>query len=70
MNRSQLMSPSGLEMVDSKDNMMSYGVRSSIAAYLSLTSIPEQENAKGRKKKSKSVYVMPDHNNMNLEENY
>lgn len=70
MNRSQLMSPSGLDTVDSKDNMMSYGVRSSIAAYLSLASVPEPENATGRKKKSKSIYVMPDHSNMNLEENY
>lgn len=70
MKRSQLLSPSELDNVDSKDNLMSYGVRSSIAAYLSLTSIPEPENAKGRKKKSKSVYVMPDHSNMNLEENY
>ncbi|CAM4632307.1 hypothetical protein PO909_004876 [Leuciscus waleckii] len=70
VNKSQLMSPSGLDTVDSKDNMMSYGVRSSIAAYLSLTSIPEPESATGRKKKSKSIYVMPDHSNMNLDENY
>uniref|UniRef100_A0A671MT94 Src like adaptor 1a n=1 Tax=Sinocyclocheilus anshuiensis TaxID=1608454 RepID=A0A671MT94_9TELE len=54
----KLMSPSELDNADSKHNMMSYGVRSSIAAYLSLTSVPELENAKGRKKKSKSVYVI------------
>ncbi|KAL1255946.1 hypothetical protein QQF64_014007 [Cirrhinus molitorella] len=70
VKKSQLMSPSGQDNVDSKDNMMSYGVRSSIAAYLSLTSVPELENAKGRKKKSKSVYVMPDHSNVNEDEDY
>ncbi|RXN05385.1 src-like-adapter [Labeo rohita] len=70
VNKSQLMSPSELDNVDSKDNMMSYGVRSSIAAYLSLRSVPELENAKGRKKKSKSVYVMPDHSNVPEDEDY
>ncbi|KTG32698.1 hypothetical protein cypCar_00008384 [Cyprinus carpio] len=70
VNKSQLMSPSELDNADSKDNMMSYGVRSSIAAYLSLTSVSELENAKGRKKKSKSVYVMPDHSNINEDEDY
>ncbi|XP_051519334.1 src-like-adapter isoform X1 [Myxocyprinus asiaticus] len=67
VNRSQLMSPGGLGLVDNKDNMMSYGVRSSIATYLSLTSEPEQ--SKDRNKKSKSVYVMPDHSSMDIDEN-
>lgn len=69
VNRSQLLNPNELDSVDSRDNMMSYGVRSSIAAYLSLTSVSEPEEAKGRKKKSKSMYVMSDHSNMDLDEN-
>ncbi len=64
------MIPSELDNADNTDNMMSYGVRSSIAAYMSLTSVPELESAKGRKKKSKSVYVMPDHSNINEDEDF
>lgn len=69
VKKSQLLNPNELDSVDSRDNMMSYGVRSSIAAYLSLTSVSEPEEAKGRKKKSKSMYVMSDHSNMDLDEN-
>lgn len=68
MIRSQLINPSEMDLVDNKDNMMSYGVRSSIAAYMSLTSIPQSENSKDRKKKSKSIYVIPDHSNMDLDD--
>ncbi|XP_010733077.1 src like adaptor 1a [Larimichthys crocea] len=43
------------------DNMVSYGVRNSIAAYLSFSgNQPNAETgAKNRKKKSKSVYALP-----------
>lgn len=41
------------------DNMVSYGVRNSIAAYLSFSGAQQsaQLKAESRKKKSKSVYV-------------
>ncbi|XP_051949185.1 src-like-adapter [Xyrauchen texanus] len=68
VNRSQLMSPGEMDALDNKDNMLSYGLRSSIAGYLSLTSIPNAGQSKDRKKKSKSVYVMPDHSNMAIDE--
>ncbi|XP_074469017.1 src like adaptor 1a isoform X1 [Sebastes fasciatus] len=44
------------------DNMVSYGVRNSIAAYLSLsgTEDPARTRAHSRKKKSKSVYTVPE----------
>ena len=43
------------------DNMLSYGVRNSIAAYLSFSESESAAQKKGvnRKKKSKSVYVLP-----------
>lgn len=68
VNRSELLNPNELDVVDNKDNMMSYGVRSSIAAYMSLASIPEPQNPKDRKKKSKSIYVIPDHSHMDIDE--
>lgn len=42
--------------------MLSYGVRNSIAAYLSFSESQEavQTRAASRRKKSKSVYVLPD----------
>lgn len=43
------------------DNMVSYGVRNSIAAYLSFSGAQDpQMRAESRKKKSKSVYVIPE----------
>ncbi|KAF0024758.1 hypothetical protein F2P81_023560 [Scophthalmus maximus] len=44
------------------DNGVSYGVRNSIAAYLSFSENQQhaQTRAKSRKKKSKSVYALPD----------
>ncbi|XP_062266498.1 src like adaptor 1a [Platichthys flesus] len=44
------------------DNAVSYGVRNSIAAYLSFSETQDnaQFRGKSRKKKSKSVYVLPD----------
>ncbi|KAA0710468.1 Src-like-adapter Src-like-adapter protein 1 [Triplophysa tibetana] len=68
VNRSQLINPNEVDLMDNKDNTMSYGVRSSIAAYMSLTSGPQPENSKDRKKKSKSIYVIPYHNNMDIDE--
>nr|XP_046274179.1 src like adaptor 1a isoform X1 [Scatophagus argus]XP_046274181.1 src like adaptor 1a isoform X1 [Scatophagus argus] len=51
------------------DNMLSYGVRNSIAAYLSFSENPpsEQMRAESRKKKSKSVYGLPDSSLANTE---
>ncbi|XP_054461815.1 src like adaptor 1a [Anoplopoma fimbria] len=44
------------------DNMVSYGVRNSIAAYLSFSGNqdPARTRAESRKKKSKSVYAIPE----------
>lgn len=43
--------------------MLSYGVRNSIAAYLSFSETPGDTHtrAESRKKKSRSVYVLPDY---------
>lgn len=45
------------------DDMVSYGVRNSIAAYLSFSgsNASSQMRAASRKNKSKSVYALPDH---------
>lgn len=56
VERDQLVNPEGCS-----DNMVSYGVRNSIAAYLSLSGEPARIRAMGRKKKSKSVYGVPTH---------
>lgn len=44
------------------DSVLSYGVRNSIAAYLSFSESQEasQTRAKSRKKKSKSMYAVPE----------
>lgn len=51
------------------DNMVSYGVRNSIAAYLSFSGNqdPTQIKAKNRKKKSKSVYGLPNESPANID---
>ncbi|XP_041867233.1 src like adaptor 1a [Melanotaenia boesemani] len=51
------------------DNMVSYGVRNSIAAYLSFSGHENstQLQAESRKKKSKSVYVPPQSNHTNAD---
>ncbi|KAL6456962.1 hypothetical protein MHYP_G00339250 [Metynnis hypsauchen] len=67
VNRSQLLNPADQSSADSKQSVVSFGVRSSIAAYLSVSDIKETPKAV-RKKKSKSVYVMPDSSNMETEE--
>lgn len=45
------------------DSVLSYGVRNSIAAYLSFSESPEATytRAESRTKKSRSVYALPDH---------
>ena len=48
---------------DNRDAMVSYGVRNSMASYLSLTgALDPAQNKKNRKKKSKSLYVLPNSN--------
>ncbi|KAM7384122.1 hypothetical protein PAMA_011460 [Pampus argenteus] len=51
------------------DNMVSYGVRNSIAAYLSFSGNQDsaQMRAASRKKKSKSVYAIPDNSLANTD---
>ncbi|KAM4540178.1 src like adaptor 1a [Odontesthes bonariensis] len=49
------------------DNSVSYGVRNSIAAYLSFSSDPAQPRAEQRKKKSRSMYVLPENSNANTD---
>ncbi|XP_049891617.1 src like adaptor 1a [Epinephelus moara] len=57
IDRNQLVSTDSCN-----DNMVSYGVRNSIAAYLSFSASkdPAQTRAESRKKKSKSVYAVPE----------
>lgn len=63
LNRRQLVS------TDNSDNVVSYGVRNSIAAYLSLSGNqqPAQMGAESRKKKSKSVYAIPENSLANID---
>ncbi|CAN9503994.1 unnamed protein product [Ophioblennius macclurei] len=58
VERDQLVNPNICE-----DNMVSYGVRNSLAAYLSFSADqqPAKVRAAGRKKKSKSMYGVPIH---------
>eukprot|EP00064_Thunnus_orientalis_P014063 superscaffoldBa00002393_g14104 len=51
------------------DNMVSYGVRNSIAAYLSFSGSQQaaETRAKSRKSKSKSVYALPDSGLANID---
>lgn len=51
--------------MDSRHTMVSYGVRSSIAAYLSIAE--EQERKSKRNKKGWTVYGMPDNSVMERE---
>lgn len=57
LNRTQLVSTDSCS-----DNMVSYGVRNSIASYLSFSGNqdPAETRAKSRKTKSKSVYAIPE----------
>lgn len=51
------------------DNMVSYGVRNSIAAYLSFSGSQQaaETRAKSRKSKSKSVYALPESGLANID---
>ncbi|KAL7381520.1 hypothetical protein ABVT39_007117 [Epinephelus coioides] len=57
IDRNQLVSTDSCN-----DNMVSYGVRNSIAAYLSFSASKDsaQTRAESRKKKSRSVYAVPE----------
>ncbi|XP_077404412.1 src like adaptor 1a isoform X1 [Vanacampus margaritifer] len=50
------------------DNMLSYGVRNSIAAYLSFSECDEAQSVRrrSRQKKSKSIYVIPENGLANI----
>ncbi|XP_028256704.1 src like adaptor 1a [Parambassis ranga] len=67
VDRKQLVSTDGCS-----DNMVSYGVRNSIAAYLSFSGNQESAElrAESRKKKSKSVYAVPGHGNTDYEDDF
>ncbi|XP_072532170.1 src like adaptor 1a [Salminus brasiliensis] len=67
VERSQLLNPSDQSGAENRQNTVSFGVRNSIAAYLSVSDIKERPKIP-RSKKSKSVYVMPDSSNMETEE--
>lgn len=58
-----IFSPGRRQLVNTdscSDNMLSYGVRNSIAAYLSFSENPQPaQMRKDRSKKSKSVYAIP-----------
>ncbi|XP_077363053.1 src like adaptor 1a [Festucalex cinctus] len=62
-DRTQLSSTSNRD-----DNMLSYGVRNSIAAYLSFAECDEAQSmrAQSRQKKSKSIYVIPENGLANI----
>ncbi|XP_076864844.1 src like adaptor 1a [Brachyhypopomus gauderio] len=57
VDQSQLMEQS--DQNQTRQNTVSYGVRNSIADYLSITGTSEQTKKAQRSKKSKTVYVMP-----------
>lgn len=49
------------QLASNNDGMLSYGVRNSIAAYLSFSDSPETSHTRAEsRKKSKSVYGLPE----------
>ncbi|XP_066530707.1 src like adaptor 1a [Hoplias malabaricus] len=60
VNRTHLLNPTDVSTVDSRQSMVSFGVRNSIADYLSISEVKEPRSKVLRNKKSKSVYVIPD----------
>ncbi|XP_029919607.1 src like adaptor 1a [Myripristis murdjan] len=63
VDRHELISSGSLGGTENTDSMVSYGVRNSLAAYLSFTGNQDLAQQKGgRKKKSRSVYVVPQTN--------
>lgn len=71
VDRSQLLNTNCADTQQSRD-MVSYGVRNSIASYLSLAETAESNgtSSSSRKKKSKSVYLMTDNSNAFYEEDF
>ncbi|XP_062302013.1 src like adaptor 1a [Osmerus eperlanus] len=60
VDRKELVSLENPGSPDNNDAMVSYGVRNSMASYLSLTgALDPAQDKKSRKKKSKSLYVLP-----------
>ncbi|XP_030644393.1 src like adaptor 1a [Chanos chanos] len=70
VDRSHLLSPSTEGSPMNRENMVSYGVRNSIASYLSLTGLQDTGRINKRKNKSKSVCMLSDYSNgdMNFDE--
>ncbi|XP_063042040.1 src like adaptor 1a [Engraulis encrasicolus] len=77
VDRSQFLRPGSAVVGQSSADMVSYGVRNSIADYLSLVDSVDANSSSGgggknrtRKKKCKSVYVMQDTSDNFMEEDY
>ncbi|KAM4631268.1 src like adaptor 1a isoform 2-T2 [Polymixia lowei] len=74
VDRKELVNIGSPHCPDNRDAMVSYGVRNSIASYLSLSGTldPTENRKTSRKKKSKSVYVMPEtsHENLDYEDGF
>ncbi|XP_076157888.1 src like adaptor 1a [Alosa pseudoharengus] len=70
VDRSQLLNANSADNQHARD-MVSFGVRNSIASYLSLAETTgSSSKTSNRKKKSKSVYLMTDTSNTLYEEDY
>lgn len=69
IDRTELVSSAVPGCQDSKDCMVSYGVRNSMASYLSLagTQDASKKKKKNRKNKSRSLYVLPDNTLENMD---
>ncbi|KAM3858450.1 src like adaptor 1a [Diretmus argenteus] len=65
----ELVNTGSTSRTDNRDSKVSFGVRNSLAAYLSFSGNqdPAQQKKGSRKKKSKSVYVIPGTNIENLD---
>ncbi|XP_006635858.1 src-like-adapter [Lepisosteus oculatus] len=72
VERSELIDQSAAPHRENRDSLISFGVRNSLASYLSLSSTGKTSQKNSRKKKSKSVYAVPDseHNDFPIEEEY
>lgn len=73
VDRKELVSSAIPGCQDSKDCMVSYGVRNSMASYLSLAGTQDtSQKKKNRKNKSRSLYVVPDNTleNMDYDEDF
>ncbi|CAB1350783.1 unnamed protein product, partial [Coregonus sp. 'balchen'] len=73
VDRKDLISAGAAQGQQNRDAMVSYGVRNSMASYLSLAGDQDPgQQKKNRKQKSKSVCVIPDHSlsHLHLDEDY